>query len=182
MTLGFDIVHVSSSDCRLVRIQLARRDTCERRKATPAETFARCRLQPRLALAPPRRVDFAAFLLRLFLTSLSDSFIEPAFISPLSFRRSAVRALSLSRRLKQSSVLIDRFFLVDERNGKIHSAPHPLYLAISLDRWIRWTTLQVSMKNRLHIRRVNSRSIEKHSQSRTTRVFIILINAVEYNL
>lgn len=80
-------------DCRLVKIQLARRDTCERHKATPAETFAQLRPRPpRWLLASPTPLSW------------SDSFIvSPACHFP------GLRCAFVPSHLERSSVGIDRF-------------------------------------------------------------------------
>lgn len=64
---------------RLVRIQLTRRATCERRMATPAETFTRLRLALRVS---PRSFSYAS------LHKSSDSLVSISLaISPAHFLR-----------------------------------------------------------------------------------------------
>lgn len=110
----------------LVRIQLARRDMCQRRKATPAETFVLA--SPRLAL----RVDSAAVLLRLFHALTHSSSPRPSLLCHFAVLPSVPFR---SHRLKRPPGLIDHFCRRkkwrDSTSTLLYFTPHRT--AISLD-------------------------------------------------
>lgn len=162
--------------CRLIRIQLARRDTCERRKATPAEaSLSRQRRwcsaspRPRLALRSP---GSAALLLRLLFHEIWLIHRARVHIAALPF----VHSRSRRRRLKRSPLLIDH--VCRRKKWRVcrlvllcitlHSA---LFCSISINlSQSRWTSNPLNYASNLYRKsiaicfcRIASRLIEKTS-------------------